>query len=177
MERQSVVLENVPISEEPSPESLSASVDASVDRIQPCTPGAGNTSSTDRGYTKPNSSADSSTQTEASGGSSPSGYATVVIKEGYVLLISRIRILECPDINCNFVIYIKAARVHDTEAYINILYVLGIPKLCYNFLQVLAFCFAFQQQRASVWCDRFSIMRTISCCSSRIHEDLKAADY
>ena len=73
MMEPSVALENVAIGEEPSPESLSASVDAST------------SPSTDSGYTEANSSADSSTQTQASDGeSNPSGDATVVIKEEYV---------------------------------------------------------------------------------------------
>ena len=96
-QRSSEVLENVAICEKPSPESLSASVDTSSSEIQPRTPGntavlpasaIGISPSTDSGYTEANSStisADSSTQTQASGGSiesSPSGDATVVIKEG-----------------------------------------------------------------------------------------------
>lgn len=93
----SVTLESVAISKEPSPESLSASVDTSLPEIQPRTPlpaypgsAIDISPSTDSGYgvAEANSStisADSSTQTQASGGSiesSPSGDATVVIKEG-----------------------------------------------------------------------------------------------
>ena len=113
-QRSSEVLENVAICEEPSPESLSASVDTSSSEIQPRTPGntavlpaspgsaIGISPSTDSGYTEANSStisADSSTQTQASGGSiesSPSGDATVVIKEGYVLLIESLHEDDIP---------------------------------------------------------------------------------